>query len=191
MKAVIGLGNVGEKYTGTRHNFGWLAVERVAKAIEAGPFQENRALQAFCARGRSANEAVVLALPTTYMNDSGAAVQALLSFYKIPLENALIVQDELDFPLGTFKFLQGGSAGGHNGIRSIEERLGGQAIARLRLGIGRPTTPQPIEDYVLERFTSDERPVTDVVLADAEKAIQDWISHGLDAAQQAWNGKKR
>lgn len=191
MKAVIGLGNVGEKYAGTRHNFGWLAVERVAKALDAGPLQENRSLQAFCARGRSATEAVVLALPTTYMNLSGVAVQALLSYYKIPVENTLIVQDELDFPLGIFKFLQGGSAGGHNGIRSIEESLGGQQIARLRLGIGRPTTPQPIEDYVLERFTKEEQPLASDVLADAEKAILDWISHGLDAAQQAWNGKKR
>ncbi len=191
MKAVIGLGNVGERYRGTRHNFGWDAVERVAPAIGTGPFQENRALQALCTRGRNANEAVILALPTTYMNLSGAAVQALLSYYKIPLEDTLIVQDELDFPLGTFKFAYGGSAGGHNGIRSIEERLGGHPLARLRLGIGRPTTPQPIEDYVLERFTAEERPLVTETLEDAENAILTWLSHGLDAAQQAWNGKKR
>lgn len=191
MKAVIGLGNIGEKYRGTRHNFGWEAVERVARALDAGPFQENRSLQALCARGRNANEAVILALPTTYMNLSGTAAQALLGYYKIPLENVLVVQDELDFPLGTFKFAHGGSSGGHNGIRSIDASLGGHPIARLRLGIGRPTTPQAIEDYVLERFTADERRLVETVLIDAETAIQDWLAHGLDAAQQAWNGKKR
>jgi PTH1 family peptidyl-tRNA hydrolase len=189
MKLIVGLGNIGSKYESTRHNLGWMAVTAVAEE-ENVRFEEKTKLRAHIAEIFIEQKKVLLALPTTFMNLSGEAVGSIAAFYQIPTNQILIVQDELDIPLGTMRFSLGGSSAGHNGIRSIEHHLKEEPINRLRLGIGKPTTQQPIEDYVLERFSESEKPLVNQIVSDAEQAIRDWISGGLDKAMQQWNGKK-
>ena len=189
MKLIIGLGNFEDKYLETRHNLGWKAV--TAFAIKQHLlFKEDRRLHARITEGFLGAEKVMLALPTTYMNLSGEAVAALVHYYHLSIADVLVVQDELDIPLGSFRFSLGGSAAGHNGIRSIAQSLGDETISRLRLGIGRPSHPQLIEEYVLEKFSKDEQPITAKVIDEGSAAIQDWIEHGLDKSMQLWNGKK-
>lgn len=187
MKLIVGLGNIGEQYANTRHNLGWMSVEAYAKTHQIERFSRKASLQAEVATHHD-GETTVLALPTTYMNASGRAIRALAEFYHLLPEAILIVQDELDLPLGTVRFSLGGGAGGHNGIRSIQETFPDALFPRLRLGIGRPTTPQPIEKYVLERFASDDREAVDRVVKQAVEAIDCWKTQGLDVAQQTWNG---
>lgn len=187
MKLIVGLGNIGEQYIHTRHNLGWMSVEAYAKTHHVEQFSRKAALQAEVATVHD-GETTVLALPTTYMNVSGRAVRALADFYHLLPEAILIVQDELDLPLGALRFSLGGGAGGHNGIRSIQEAFPDALFPRLRLGIGRPTTPQPIEKYVLERFSREELEVVDRIVKQAAEAIDCWKTHSLDAAQQKWNG---
>lgn len=189
MRLVLGLGNPGKEYAHTRHNFGWDTVEALANELGIA-FHKDAAFQAHIAKARVGNETVILALPTTYMNLSGQAAGALLSFYKSSPDDLLVVQDELDLPLGCMRFAFDRSAAGHNGVSSIENRLGTRGFSRLRLGIDRPTTPQPIEDYVLEPFRSDERTLAEQMRETAPKAILSWITDGLDRASQTWNGKK-
>lgn len=187
MKLIVGLGNIGEMYTRTRHNLGWMSVEAYARTHAAERFSRKAALHAEIATLHD-GETVILALPTTYMNASGRAVRLLVDFYHLLPETVLIVQDELDLPLGALRFSLGGGAGGHNGIRSIQELFPEALFPRLRLGIGRPTTPQPVEKYVLERFSADEELAVTRVIEQAVQAIDHWKTQGLDAAQQTWNG---
>ena len=190
MKLLFGLGNIGDEYTRTRHNLGWMTVEAFQAAHQGEPFLLKTKLHALVSTAREGNETVIAALPTTYMNVSGQALQSLEAFYHIAHQDILIVQDELDLPLGALRFTLGGGAGGHNGIRSIQERFPNALFARLRLGIGRPDTPQPIERYVLERFSSDEQPIVERVVKQAVEAIGLWRTSGLDAAIQTWNGTR-
>ncbi len=187
MKLIVGLGNIGEQYAYTRHNLGWMSVDAYAKTHHVEQFSRKAALQAEVATLHD-GETTLLALPTTYMNASGRAVRALADFYHLLPEAILIVQDELDLPLGGMRFSLGGGAGGHNGIRSIQETFPDALFPRLRLGIGRPITPQPIEKFVLERFSGDERAAAEKVVQQAVEAIDCWKTQGIDAAQQTWNG---
>lgn len=190
MKLLLGLGNIGERYEYTRHNLGWMAVEAFAKKHQSEAFTVKTRLHAQVTSIRLENDTVIAAQPTTYMNLSGQALQALQTFYRVPDESVLIVQDELDLPLGSLRFTLGGGAGGHNGIRSIQELLPDHLFARLRLGIGRPTTPQPVETYVLERFSSHEEEIVRRITENSTKAIQTWIEQGVDTAMQTWNGTR-
>lgn len=187
MKLIVGLGNIGETYTHTRHNLGWMAVEAFATTHQAGAFSRKAALQALVTTVHL-GESTILALPTTYMNVSGRAVRLLADFYHVLPEAILIVQDELDLPLGVMRFSLGGGAAGHNGIRSIQETCPDALFPRLRLGIDRPSTPQPIEKYVLERFPKEDDQVIKQTLERAVQAIDTWRTAGLDVAQQSWNG---
>lgn len=189
MKLIVGLGNHGEKYAETRHNLGWMAVTAFAQSLGAS-FQRDSTMRAYIAKARLGSETLVFALPTTFMNLSGEAVSSLLSFYHLTPNDLLVVQDELDIPVGSLKFSHGGSPAGHNGIKSINQSLANEPYARLRLGVDKPSTPQPIEVYVLERFSKDEVPVVRDVIKNACGAIEAWIERGLDDARQAWNGKK-
>ncbi len=184
---VVGLGNPGPEYAHTRHNLGWLAVEALAKR-HATSFREERSLHCLMADIRVGETQALLALPTTYMNESGRAVQAIAHYFKIPLTNILLVQDELDFPLGRMAFRDGGSEGGHNGIASIYEQSGTTQFARLRLGIGRPPAPRVSKDYVLELFSKEERADLEKLFVRTTDAIEYWMREGLTKSMNSWNG---
>lgn len=186
---IVGLGNPGQEYAETRHNLGWLTIETLAKRSGA-VFREERSLHTLLADIRIDQTQALLSLPTTYMNESGRAVQAVAQYFKVPLTQILIVQDELDFPLGTFSFRDGGNAGGHNGISSIYEQTGTMQFARLRMGIGRPSTPQASRDYVLERFRPEEKTILENTRTRGADAIEFWMREGLTKAMNVWNGSK-
>ncbi len=190
MKLIVGLGNPGKEYDHTRHNIGWDAVTALAQKIGTS-FQEKSRFQSEVAEGRLNEEKILLVRPLTYMNRSGEAVEAVLSFYKIDLVDVLVVHDEMDYGLGRLAFCAQAGPAGHNGIRSIQERLGTETVARLRLGIGRPVGQLAKEDYVLQRFRADEEVLVDEVLKQSLTAMEDWVEFGINKAMNKWNVKEQ
>ncbi len=190
MKLLVGLGNLGQEYAHTRHNAGWDALDQLATTLEAAPFRASKEWRAELAEARLGSEKILLVKPLTYMNLSGTAVQPLAQFYKISREDILILHDELDFPLGKVAFTVKASSGGHNGIRSLHERFGTEELQRLRLGIGRPLAPKPVEVFVLERPMADEQPVWNNMIKRGAEAAVDWIKHGSKKAMNTWNKKQ-
>jgi len=178
---VVGLGNPGREFEGTRHNAGFMIVDALARALGT-EFRRMRH-KALVAEAQSARGRVVLAKPQTYMNASGQAVGPLVRFYKLPLERLLVVYDDLDLPFGVLRLRPRGGHGGHKGMRSIIEALGGrQDFPRLRIGIGRPPGRMSAADYVLQRFRPEEREAWPWIEARAVEGIQRWLHEGLDAA---------
>ncbi len=182
MKLVIGLGNPGQEYANTRHNAGWLALDALASDLNTS-WSEDKKHKAEIAKATLGTENLLLVKPQTYMNNSGDAVLALMSYYKVKPEDILIIQDEMDLAPGAFKFTLIGGKGGHNGIGSIFQVLGIDKIPRLRLGIGRPEKPIPSEDYVLQKM-DDATAITCKKMIDPMK---DWITNGLERAMNIWN----
>lgn len=186
MKLIVGLGNPGKKYEGTRHNVGFFAVDAFAKEQNVTWKDEpsRKALIATCLIGEIK---VLLAKPQTFMNLSGDAVQAISSFYKIQPQDILIIQDEMDFDEGRMQFKSNGGPAGHNGIKSIQERMGTQEISRLRLGIGKPTPPMTTENWVLGKLSSNDAFNT----LDITSGMRDWIVYGTEYSASHWNGTKK
>jgi PTH1 family peptidyl-tRNA hydrolase len=178
---IVGLGNPGHEYADTRHNAGFMIVDRLAEKAGAAWKTEKR-WQTDVARAGS----VFLCKPKTYMNLSGEAVQALVGFYKIPHEAVLVVLDEMALPLGKLRLRPAGSAGGHNGLKSIIDHLGTQEVARLRVGIG-AAEPGAAVGHVLGRFRPEEKPVLAETIDRAIAAIDRAQTDGLAAAMNAFN----
>ena len=184
MKIVVGLGNPGSRYAQTRHNVGWMVLDRLAE--RAGLTGRVKARDAAAVvRGRHAELDLVLAKPTTYMNLSGVAVRKILARERAPLEDVLVVVDDIDLPLGRLRLRERGSAGTHNGLRSIVAELGSQDFARLRVGIGAPAADAT--GHVLSRFRADERLLLEQVLEAAADAIETWARDGAARAANRWN----
>jgi PTH1 family peptidyl-tRNA hydrolase len=184
---VAGLGNPGLKYQNTRHNIGFMVLDLLADTYHEG-FRRQDARQCLEAQLTIAGKRVVLIKPQTYMNRSGFALQKSAGYYKIAPEDILVVHDDLDLDLGRIKLVRGGGAGGHNGIRSIIEQLGTKAFPRLKVGIGRPTQPIPIDRFVLSPFSSDELQVVERVLEVARDAVVHFVENGIDSAMNRFNG---
>lgn len=188
MYLIIGLGNPGKEYEHTRHNVGFIVIdalyEYLAKENGCNPWKTDKHFQSDIAEASFEGEKVLLVKPLTYMNLSGQAVKALISFYKIPLEKTLIIYDEFDLPLGSLRLRQQGSAGTHNGMRSVVQVLGTNDIPRLRVGISLPDSlkekiPQkPIKDFVLEKFYPDEHELKNKTITKAVKVILNIIKEG-------------
>jgi PTH1 family peptidyl-tRNA hydrolase len=184
MKIVVGLGNPGKQYEQTRHNVGWMVLDRLAE--RAGWTGHARARDAAASvRGRYDGLDLMLVKPTTYMNLSGIAVRKILARQRVPLEDMLVVVDDFDLPLGRIRLRAEGSAGTHNGLRSIIGELGSQKFARLRVGIGEPR--RAAKDHVLSRFAARERDVLEAVLEAAADAVEDWAREGAARAANRWN----
>ena len=184
MKIVVGLGNPGQQYEQTRHNVGWMVLDRLAeRANWTGHARARDAAATVYGRYRGLD--LMLVKPTTYMNLSGVAVRKLLARQRAPLSDMLVVVDDFDLPLGRIRVRERGSAGTHNGLRSIIGELGSQDFARLRVGIGEPG-PAAV-NHVLSRFTAGERRVLDEVVDAAADAVEDWARHGPARAANKWN----
>ncbi len=178
---VVGLGNPGRRYANTRHNAGFLVLDRLAAAEGVAFREKGEALLAEWGRGW-------LMKPLTYMNLSGRAVAPFLRRKGIPLERLLVVHDDMDLPLGRIRLKHGGSSGGQKGVASIIEALGEGGFDRLRIGIGRPPAGVDPVDWVLSPFAPGERAVLERVLEAAAEAIRVWEKEGLIAAQSRFNG---
>ena len=184
MKIVVGLGNPGKQYEDTRHNVGWMVLDRLAE--RAGLTGRARARDAAATvHGRYNDLDLMLVKPTTYMNLSGTAVRKVLARQRVPLEDMLVVVDDFDLPLGRIRVRAVGSAGTHNGLRSIIGELGSQRFARLRVGIGPPL--RAAKDHVLSRFSAGERDTLEQVIDAAADAIEDWAHDGAARAANKWN----
>jgi PTH1 family peptidyl-tRNA hydrolase len=182
---VVGLGNPGPRYAGTRHNAGFLVADLLAERM-GGRFKAHRS-NADVLEGRLAGCAVVLAKPRSYMNESGGPVVNAARFYKVPVESVIVVHDELDVPYGTLRLKRGGGDGGHNGLRSITSALGSKEYLRVRFGIGRPPGRQDPADFVLREWSSSERKDLGYHVDRASDAVETLLSDGLEKAQNAYN----
>lgn len=183
---VVGLGNPGPKYAGTRHNIGFVVVEELARRHGLS-FSQKQA-NAEVARGRIGGTPIILAKPLTYMNESGRAVQALARYYKVPANQVLVVYDDFALPLGKLRLREKGSAGGHNGLTSIIQHLGTQGFPRLRVGVDRPVQAQhSTVDWVLSRFTKEEQAVMQSTVPRAAEAIEAVLRDGIERAMNQYN----
>ncbi len=184
---IVGLGNPGAEYEGTRHNAGFLVVEALAERWKAS-WSAARKFKARLARAEPGGKRVLLCLPQTYMNASGEAVATVVGFYRVALPNLLIVVDDADLPLGHLRLRPEGSSGGHHGLESVEAHLGTRSYARLRVGIGRQGTAREITGHVLSRFASTERALADKVLKVASDQAETWLNAGIQKAMSQFNG---
>ncbi|TAL10936.1 MAG: aminoacyl-tRNA hydrolase [Nitrospirae bacterium] len=186
MRLIVGLGNPGQAYVGTRHNAGFLVVE--ALAADAG-LKFRRHGEAAVARGHVGGDQVTLVKPQTYMNRSGPVVAALVADLALDLGDVLVVHDDLDLDPGRLRIKSRGGAGGHNGVLSLIDALGSDRFARLKVGIGRPPAGDDAAEYVLAPLPSRERTVLDDAVQQAVQALECWIAEGLMAAMNRFNVK--
>ncbi|RYE89327.1 MAG: aminoacyl-tRNA hydrolase [Myxococcales bacterium] len=191
MRLIVGLGNPGPPYADTRHNLGFLALDALAEKLGADPFREKfGALVSRARLGPGDDAEVALLKPQTYMNLSGQSVQPAAAFFKVPVGQIIVLHDELDVPFGEVRLKLGGGHAGHNGLRSLIERLGSPEFVRVRLGIGRPPPAfRDVADYVLSRFDPVERASVPDVCARAVAMIGDIASLGLTTAMNRHNAK--
>ncbi|MDR7538518.1 MAG: aminoacyl-tRNA hydrolase [Armatimonadota bacterium] len=184
MRLIVGLGNPGRRYRGSRHNIGARVIEVLARRHGVTLREEGWADVGALTLDRVH---VLLARPQTYVNVSGLAVADLRRRHRVPLPHLLVVYDDLDLPLGQIRLRAGGGHGGHNGMRSIIEALGEQGFPRLRLGIGRPPAGVDPADYVLSRFDRAEAPLVDAAVERAADAVEMFVQEGIERAMSAFN----
>ena len=185
MKLIVGLGNPGKEYAASRHNAGFLVVEALADGATWTSMPKLHAEIAKIKTSFFLGQTILLAKPTTFMNLSGESVRAVASYYKVKPEDILIIQDEMDLAQATFAFLAKGGPAGHNGIMSIHEHMGRTDIARLRVGVGRPTPPIAKEDWVLGKMDD----ATLAAIPRGSQAAKDWAAQGIAKAMTTWNRK--
>jgi PTH1 family peptidyl-tRNA hydrolase len=183
MKVVVGLGNPGRQYHGTRHNVGFAVIDALAAGPGGGPFRGR--FQGQVADLADGGETLLLVKPETFMNLSGQAVRQVVDFYKVPAADLLVVCDDFALPLGKLRVRAKGTHGGHNGLRSIQDHLGTTEYARLRVGVGGPK--DDAVDHVLGRFRPGERAVIDDAVINAAQAVLVWAHRGVEACMNRFN----
>jgi PTH1 family peptidyl-tRNA hydrolase len=183
LKAIFGLGNPGNQYARTRHNVGFEVIEELARRWRVD-LKSSAKRQSRLALDRDRD--VLLAQPQTFMNLSGAAVGGIMAFYKVRPEDLLVVVDEVQLPLGKLRLRRAGSAGGHNGLKSIVEMVG-QEFPRLRIGVGRGNQQWDLSDHVLGRFPAEEWPIVERAMKRAADAVETFVDEGLLAAMNRYN----
>jgi PTH1 family peptidyl-tRNA hydrolase len=183
---IVGLGNPGRQYAGTRHNAGFHVVDRLA--ADCGLHFDEQRSRAMLARGRVEEVGVALLKPQTYMNLSGESVGAVARFFKVPPEQTLVIFDDLDLPLGTLRLREQGGAGGHRGMTNVIAHLGTPNFPRMRVGIGRPAGQLPPEAYVLQDFSADEKQLMEQTYERAVAAVRVTLREGFQMAMNRFNG---
>ena len=184
---IVGLGNPGAEYARTRHNAGFLVVEELARRASAD-WNFEKKFDARVAKSERDGRKVLLAEPQTFMNASGEAVAALMSFYRVPLAQLLVVVDDADLPFGEIRLRAKGSSGGHHGLESIERHLGSREFARLKVGIGRKDGQREITNFVLGKFSSAETKLLEKVLQRAADQAQCRVADGIEKPMNRFNG---
>lgn len=182
---VVGLGNPGPQYERTRHNVGFFVADVLADRI-GGTFKAHKG-RALLVEGRLVAQPIVVAKPTSYMNDSGGPVTSVASFFKVPAAHLVVVHDELDLEFGQLRVKLGGGDNGHNGLKSIRRSLGSGDFLRIRVGIGRPPGRMTPADFVLRDFGATERKEVPVLVERAADAVESLLTEGLDRTQNAFN----
>lgn len=188
MKLIIGLGNPGDRYRFTRHNMGHLTLDELAE--EQGISFRRKKFDADIGEGAIGGVSVLLVKPRTFMNLSGIAVAKTSAFFKIGLEDMVVVHDDLDLAFGTVRVKEGGGPGGHKGLISVIQHMGGREFVRVRLGIGKPPLKGMVEDYVLQLFSREEMDVLPEILQRAAEAVKDILTSGPQAAMCRFNVRR-
>ena len=188
MYIIVGLGNPTDKYQATRHNVGWDVITRIADDYRIS--LDTKKHKAICGKGYIEGEKVVIAKPITYMNLSGESVRELMDFYKVTPEEIIIIYDDISLDVGQLRIRKKGSAGGHNGIKSIISHLGTDEFPRIKVGVGDKPKDWDLADYVLSRFAKEEQPLIRDALKDSSDACKMIITSGIDAAMNQYNRKK-
>ncbi|MBP7341744.1 MAG: aminoacyl-tRNA hydrolase [Smithellaceae bacterium] len=186
---LVGLGNPGKRYERTRHNIGFMVLEKVAAGFDIELKQKS--FDALWGKGAIAGKSVLLAEPQTYMNLSGTAVRQLQSFFKTEISKLIVIHDDLDLPFGSVRLKAGGGTAGHKGLVSIESNLGTSGFMRVRLGIGKPVDKSRIEGYVLEPFRKEEEAVLPEIIGQAAEASAEIVLNGLQKAVSKYQTKNR
>lgn len=188
MRIIIGLGNPTTKYQGTRHNVGFDAITRIADDYNISMnIHEHKAI---CGKGYIEGEKVILAQPMTYMNLSGESVRSLVDFYKVDTDDIVIIYDDISLDVGQLRIRAKGSAGGHNGIKSIIAHLGTDVFPRIKVGVGEKPRDWDLADYVLARFPSEEQAKVRESLEDCSNACKIMITSDIETAMNQYNKKK-
>lgn len=188
MKMIVGLGNPGTEYAGTRHNVGWMLIDALADKLNVHEWRSRE--KGMVAEGRIGSEKILLVKPLTYMNNSGECVGPLMRWYKLESEDIMVAHDDMDIPVGTIRIRKKGSAGGHNGIKSLLQHIGSENFSRLRIGIGRPQPGWSVINHVLAKFTDEERTGIDEAIDYLIPAVECMVLEGPDMAMNKFNPKK-
>jgi len=183
---IVGLGNPGREYRDNRHNVGFMLIDRLSVRLNARLSRVQA--KALVGSVNYEGDKLILAKPQTYMNLSGQSIQGLARFYKLPLENMIVAHDDMDLPFGTIRIRPGGGPGGQKGVASAIERLGTKDFRRLRIGIGRPPGRMDPSAYVLQDFAQGDLTLLSEILDHAADAVLTFVSEGLDAAMNKFNG---
>ena len=186
MKLVVGLGNPGKQYVGTRHNIGFEVLAELAKRFSA-PLNRQK-FEALYSEIQGQSEKVLLVAPQTYMNLSGTSVQKFCSFYNIAPADVLVTCDDINLPLGKLRIRQSGSAGGQKGLQNILQQLGTQDVPRLRMGVDLPPEGRDAKDWVLGTFSKSDQSLVETSVFNAAQAAEIWWTQGLSAAMNRFNG---
>ena len=185
MKLIVGLGNPGQKYVGTRHNIGFEVIAELARRYNVGRPKAKH--DGELAEASINNEKTILLCPLTFMNLSGRCVQPIVDFYKLDPEQVLIICDDLNLDLARLRLKPSGSAGGQNGLKDIIQRLGTSAVPRLRIGVGKPPPRWDVSDFVLGKFEKDDLPTMEKGVKRAADAAEAWVSKGIQQAMNQFN----
>jgi PTH1 family peptidyl-tRNA hydrolase len=188
MYILVGLGNPTAKYQATRHNIGWDAITRISDEYRIP--MDNKRHKAICGKGHIDGQKVILAQPMTYMNLSGESVRELVDFYKVTPEEVIVIYDDISLEVGQLRIRKKGSAGGHNGIKSIISHLGTDEFPRIKIGVGDKPKDWDLADYVLSRFAKEENEVIRGALKDTMDACKMIVNGEIDAAMNQYNRKK-
>jgi len=183
---IVGLGNPGREYSQSRHNVGFMAIDRLAARLDIrmSRVQSN----AIMGTGNFHDRKVILAKPQTFMNDSGKAVSGLMHYYKLPINNLMVIHDDIDLPFGVLRIRPAGGSAGQKGVASIIERIGTQDYPRMRVGVGRPPGRKAAASYVLEDFSDEEQEILRTVFDQAVEAVLVFLEAGIDQAMNQFNG---
>lgn len=183
---IVGLGNPGREYKYTRHNIGFMTIDKLA--LDLGIKLTKVQAKTIIGTSPLDSAKLILAKPQTFMNLSGQAVASLMHYYHIPLEQLLVIHDDIDLPVATIRIRPGGGSAGQKGLGSIIEKLGTQSFARMRIGVGRPPGRMEAPDYVLHDFDKAEQPLMERVIAEASEAARLFVREGLETAMNRYNG---
>lgn len=190
VKMIVGLGNPGSKYNDTKHNIGFMAIDRIVKNLDVN-FTEDKNFKAEIGSDFINGEKIYFIKPTTFMNNSGIAVKALLTYYNISIKDMIIIYDDLDMEVGKIRFRQKGSAGGHNGIKSIIAHLGIQEFDRIKVGIGRPNGRMTVINHVLGKFDKNDEIMISNTLDKVDNAVKYYLqTNDFQKTMQKYNGLK-
>ena len=187
MYLMIGLGNPGSRYARTRHNIGFMVLEKIAAQWKISLTQKS--FDALWNRGKINNVSVLLAMPQTYMNLSGKSVGRLMAYYKVDIDHVIVIHDDLDLPFGTIRLKKGGGDAGHKGLKSVITALGSADFLRIRMGIGKPADKAGVENYVLQKFNQEEQGVLPESIQLAAEAAAGIVISGMQQAMAKYHTK--